>query len=283
VRPFEATALGPLVAKILTGPIPVPSRAAPEAGLPEAFDAWMAHMLVRDPAARYASAEEVADALASALDRGAEEPRAAVAARDESSIRERAAAGDVASAVRATIGQFGDEILRYLYAVLRDEDLANEAFSMFCERVLMALPRFEWRCSARTWAYTLARRSVADVVRGERKWRRWLEPLSESSVEAAVQRVRSATWPLLRTERRSALLQLRDDLTSDDRMLLILRVDRGLAWQEVARVFLHDDSPAEHDVRREAARLRKRFQLVRERLQEQARAKGLALESLEMG
>jgi eukaryotic-like serine/threonine-protein kinase len=282
VRAFEAAALGPLVTKILTGPIPVPSRAAPEAALPREFDAWMARMLVRDPAARHASAEEVADSLAAALDAVAG-ARTALGAPDESTIRERAAAGDVASAAGATIGQFGGEILRYLYAVLRDEDLANEAFSAFCERLLIALPRFQWRCSARTWAYTLARRSAADAVRAERRRRRWLEPLTESRVEVAVQQVRSATWPLLRTERRSALLQLSDDLPPDDRMLLILRVDRGLAWQDVARVFLQDEAANDGVVRREAARLRKRFQLIRERLQDRARAKGLALESLEMG
>jgi eukaryotic-like serine/threonine-protein kinase len=41
VRPFEAKALARLVARILAGPIPVPSRLAPEAPIPPEVDAWM--------------------------------------------------------------------------------------------------------------------------------------------------------------------------------------------------------------------------------------------------
>ena len=79
------------------------------------------------------------------------------------------------------------------------------------------------------------------------------------------------TWPLLRTERRSALLQLTEDLSTDDRMLLVLRLDRGLAWPDVARVFLQKEAPEERKVLRESARLRKRFQVLRERLRDRAR------------
>ena len=67
VRAFEAPALGPLVAKILTGPPPVPSRAAPEARIPAEVDAWMARLLVRDPAMRPASAGAVTEAFAAAV------------------------------------------------------------------------------------------------------------------------------------------------------------------------------------------------------------------------
>jgi serine/threonine-protein kinase len=61
--PFSAHALGPLVAKILAGPIPVPSKAAPDVSLPPEIDAWMARALVRDPAARFGSAKEMAHAF----------------------------------------------------------------------------------------------------------------------------------------------------------------------------------------------------------------------------
>jgi RNA polymerase sigma-70 factor (ECF subfamily) len=82
----------------------------------------------------------------------------------------------------------------------------------------------------------------------------------------------------LRTERRVALLQLSDELAADDRLLIVLRVDRGLAWQEVARVFLEKEAPDDTEVNRESARLRKRFQIVRERLRDEARARGLRLD-----
>jgi len=62
-RPFRAPALGPLIAKLTVAPIPVPSAEAPDAGIPPAIDAWMSRVLVRDPAARIQSADELAATL----------------------------------------------------------------------------------------------------------------------------------------------------------------------------------------------------------------------------
>ena len=50
-------------------------------------------------------------------------------------------------------------------------------------------------------------------------------------------------------------------------MLLTLRVDRRLSFQDLARV-LHDapDKVAAENIAREAARLRKRFQAIKDKL-----------------
>jgi eukaryotic-like serine/threonine-protein kinase len=82
-RPFTAPALGPLIGRILGGPVPVPSQAAPDAKLTPEIDAWMVRALARDPAARAGSAKELADSfllaagVADTLDRGG--PMSAVA------------------------------------------------------------------------------------------------------------------------------------------------------------------------------------------------------------
>ncbi|MFO0668842.1 MAG: serine/threonine-protein kinase [Polyangiaceae bacterium] len=62
VLPFDGQSLGDLLVKICTSPVPVPSQIAP--GLPPAFDAWFAKALDREPALRFSSANELADALA---------------------------------------------------------------------------------------------------------------------------------------------------------------------------------------------------------------------------
>jgi serine/threonine protein kinase len=62
VLPFEGQSVGDLLVKICTGPLPMPSDAVP--GLPAAFDAWFARALDRDPETRFASAPELAEALA---------------------------------------------------------------------------------------------------------------------------------------------------------------------------------------------------------------------------
>jgi serine/threonine protein kinase len=61
VLPFDGESLGDLLVKICTGPIPVPSQFAP--GLPPQIDAWMARALDREPAQRFQTAQELADAL----------------------------------------------------------------------------------------------------------------------------------------------------------------------------------------------------------------------------
>ncbi len=59
-RPFDGETLGDLVMKICAEPLPIPSSFAP---VPPGFDVWFAHALTRDPAGRFQSAGELADAL----------------------------------------------------------------------------------------------------------------------------------------------------------------------------------------------------------------------------
>jgi serine/threonine-protein kinase len=262
VRPFQDKPVGRLYAQILTGLIQAPSKVAPEALFAPEVDAWMAHALSRDPAARFGSARDLAAAFAKIVTSS----EAKTTTGDESAICRPFEKGDMAAAATAALKQFGPEVLRYLAGSLGDTDLAQDAFSGFCERVWSSLPRFEWRCSFRTWAYVLARRAAADVKRVEVRERQRREPLTDSRISAVAEQVRTETSPMLRTEGKSALARLREDLSPEDKMILILRVDRDLAWQEVARVFLESDAPSEDELRTESARVRKRFQLIQSKL-----------------
>jgi serine/threonine-protein kinase len=270
VRPFEGHALGPLIGKILAGPIPVPSRVAPEAKVAPAFDTWMARALARSPKARFASATELAESLAELA-----ESQPPLSVLDEGDPISKAwRTGDMEATARVAILQLGPEILRYLGTLL-PATVADDAFSIFCERLWSSLSRFEGRCSFRTWAYLLARRASVDVLRAEGRHLGRQTELTESRVEAVAEQVRTATLPLLKTAGRSALAQLRDELPHEDKMLLVLRIDRELPWKDIACVFLDQESPSDADLRRESARLRQRFQLVKGRLRERARAAGI--------
>jgi serine/threonine-protein kinase len=59
--PFEGEAVGDLLVKLCTAPLPVPSQIA--ADLPPGFDAWFAKALSREPAGRFATAAELAESL----------------------------------------------------------------------------------------------------------------------------------------------------------------------------------------------------------------------------
>jgi RNA polymerase sigma-70 factor (ECF subfamily) len=178
-------------------------------------------------------------------------------------------------AAQVGLRRLGPEVFGFLAGVLRSEDDAQEIFSLFAERFWSNLPGFRWGCSLRTWAYVIARNESRRFQRREASPRNKRASLSEAGELAEV--IRSETVSLLKTERRSKLLELRDELEEEDRALLVLRVDRGLDWQDVARAMSSttDDELEPEELRREAARLRKRFQLLRERLRGIATSRGL--------
>lgn len=189
----------------------------------------------------------------------------------ETRIRERFDAGDLGAATTAALETYGPEILGLLLSLHRSEDEASDAFSLFAERLWTSMDRFEWKCSMRTWAYVVARRASHDVRRAEHRHEKRAVRLSEvDDVAALVAKVRTTTLTILRTETKSALQKLREELPEEDQMLLVLRVDRKLAWDDLARVF-----DAEADPKKESARLRKRFQLVKEKLFTLGKQRGL--------
>jgi eukaryotic-like serine/threonine-protein kinase len=76
--PFEGEAVGDLLVKICTAPLPVPSQWTP--GLTPAFDAWFMRALAREPAERFKTALDLADAmcLACGLPAGRASPASAL-------------------------------------------------------------------------------------------------------------------------------------------------------------------------------------------------------------
>ncbi len=60
--PFEGDVLGDIVLKVCAAPIPAPSKVNPS--VPPGFDAWFARACSRDPAKRFQTADELAQALA---------------------------------------------------------------------------------------------------------------------------------------------------------------------------------------------------------------------------
>jgi serine/threonine-protein kinase len=60
--PFEGDVLGDIVLKVCAAPIPEPSSVNPN--VPMGFDAWFARACSRDPAKRFQTADELAQALA---------------------------------------------------------------------------------------------------------------------------------------------------------------------------------------------------------------------------
>jgi len=196
--------------------------------------------------------------------------------RLEQQIRERFDAGDLHGAATLGIRGYGPEIFGVLVSLQRDESLAHEAFSAFAERLWRGLPAFEWQCSFRTWAYTIARnasRNLADATRVRKR----VTPLpSDSELEAVAAEVRSTTQSFLKSRVKDGLAKLREALPSDDQLLLVLRFDKEMSWNEIARVMSTAEAALDAATeKREAARLRQRGQTLKRELLAKAKAAGL--------
>ena len=174
---------------------------------------------------------------------------------------------DHRAAATLLIGALGGDVMRVLHARFRDETVTGEVFSRFAEDMWSGLPSFAFRCSVRAWLFMLARnagnRYLAREVRRERRQ----VPLSAAGPLAGeLERVRTATLAHLRTSNRTRVAELRAQLSEEEQLLLTLRVDRELEWREIAVVMLGEPEASDDDLTREAARLRKRFQIVKEKL-----------------
>jgi RNA polymerase sigma-70 factor (ECF subfamily) len=196
----------------------------------------------------------------------------------EKAIRALLSARDVDGATTAAIRLYGGEVFGFLLALdAGDEVGAGEDFSIFCEHLWRGLATFAWTCALRTWLYAVARNASRARRRAARRRERLFVGFSSCpDVAQTAARVRTETISYLRTARRTQIADLRQSLSPDDQTLLILRVDRDLSWLDLARIFLGEEEEAPADaLQREAARLRKRFQIVKRRLLELGQEQGL--------
>ncbi len=185
-------------------------------------------------------------------------------------------ARDFDRAATAAVKGYGPELLGFLVALHGDAQQAGDVFSQLCEDLWRGLPGFERRSSFRTWAYTLARHALHRFRRGAGRRAGREVPMSQcADVSRVAARVRTQTLSALRTDKRNRLVQLREALPAEDQALLILRVDKNFDWNEIAQVMHEDEKLDDETLKREAARLRKRFQLVKEKLREAAKREGL--------
>ncbi|MCA9618899.1 MAG: RNA polymerase sigma factor [Myxococcales bacterium] len=188
-------------------------------------------------------------------------------------MRRRLVARELEAAATLAIERLGPEIMGFLLSLTRDETVAGESFSQFCEDLWRGLPGFRGEASVRTWAYTLARHAAYRQLRDPH--RRRGVALSQHPVLAELEeRTRTSTLQHLRSEVREAVSRLRDALPPDDRALLVLRIDRGLSFQDIA-VVLSGEPLAAEERKRRATMLRKRLERVKAKLREMAEQEGL--------
>jgi RNA polymerase sigma-70 factor (ECF subfamily) len=177
-------------------------------------------------------------------------------------VRQLIAAGRQREATDLMLTRLSPELRPFLHRLLGDASLVDEALSNTCEHLWQRLAQFRWEYSLRSWSYIFARRE-ASRCRAARS--RMVAP--PTMLSAADGRTVYATPSAGRSTSAPNLLHLlHASISDDDRDLLVLRVERGLSWREVAAAFLEDDEPSAEAIQRESARLRQRYRAIRVRL-----------------
>jgi len=181
-------------------------------------------------------------------------------------VRALLAAADQRGAATLALREYGPKILGYLQVVLRDEADASDAFSVFAENLWRGLADWRGEASLRTWAYKLAWNAALNLR--DQAWRRRGRRFRTSEASRLADEIRTRT--VVKVERQRAhLAALRAELSDEEQTLLVLRIDQGLAWEEIAEVM------ATPEARPDTAMLRKRFERLKERLGKLARERGL--------
>ena len=80
----------------------------------------------------------------------------------------------------------------------------------------------------------------------------------------------------MRTDVKDRFAALRETLSPEEQSLLVLRVDRELSWDDVARIMYDGDDDNDEELKRHTTNLRQRFRQLKIRLEEWAKNEGLA-------
>ncbi len=184
----------------------------------------------------------------------------------EDAVRALLAADDVPGAATLAIQEFGPPVLRYLRSILRDEDDASDAFSIFAENVWRGLATWRGDGSLKAWSFRLAWNAAINMK--NEAWRRRGRRFFTGEASALAESIRTRSH--LKVERqRQALDKLRESLDVDDVSLLSLRIDQKLSWAEISSILSESGEKAE------PAALMKRFERLKLRLAKMAKEQGL--------
>ena len=174
-------------------------------------------------------------------------------------------AGDAASFVLSALGA---ELFGVLTVVLDDRLATRVVYGAISDALGREIDSFAWRCSLRIWAYAVARRELARL-RSNRE-----APRTPVSVPSP-RRPFSGT-PYRSTFTSSLAARLRDGLSTEDRELLVLRVDRGFTWAELAVMSLGERASPRRAAT-EAEDLRARFARIRAKIARRAARHGVVV------
>lgn len=158
-----------------------------------------------------------------------------------------------ASAMDRLVAIYMDQVARYSYVILRDEEQAADAVQETFLRVIQSVVRFDTSRSFKPWLFTLARRSCLDLQRQDARRSAALRAGAEAatgfeagyatelapdgteeSVPVAIDPVEDIRVLLARREDHERALAALARLDDDARQIISLRLLEDFTFQEIA-------------------------------------------------
>lgn len=195
----------------------------------------------------------------------------------ETAIREALLRGDLEAVVQLAFDAHGPALAAFVRSRVPAGTDAEEVMAEVAAALWGALPTLQLHTSMRGYLFQMARHSVHRHLDREVRRGRLGVPLDElPSGFLGPEAVRTDTPAYLKTANKDLLAALRGSLSPEERTLLQLRIDQGLAFREIAQAMAEEgDALDERALTREAARWRKRYQLTKDRLRTLAQDAGL--------
>ena len=190
---------------------------------------------------------------------------------EEHEIRDYCEDANFSDATRVIFDQYGGEVRAFLNARTRTRASMEDVFSSFSEDVWKGLPSFRFQGKVRSWVYTVARNALFRHSKSRKRWGSRHVPSELDDMQTEVRR--SITTQLGDVAWLEPVLSA---LELPDRRLLEQRLVLSMPWRDIAAECAAERAgkcaPSERDIERESARLRKRYQILLERLRGQLAA-----------
>jgi len=161
---------------------------------------------------------------------------------------------------------YGAELFGFLIGVLDERRAAREVYTAVLERLPEEAARFAAVCSARTLAYTLARREL-----GRRRDGDFVKRASRTTDECSSSTPQAGS-PYRSRSQANLITSIRSRLAPRDLEMLILRIDRQMTWRDLAMTSIGPGSTSKLEA--EAKRLRARFRRLSEHIERSAKRRG---------
>jgi RNA polymerase sigma-70 factor (ECF subfamily) len=174
---------------------------------------------------------------------------------DSPDLISRIEAGDVA-AFREIYDEHRQFVFRFIYAMVRDRDLTEELTQETFVRAFSSIRSMRRESSLATWLGGIARNAALSSFRSGRRDRLRVE-IDDASIAELKAPERGPERALLDTELSNVIDSALAELSSERRMVFVLKVLEHLSYQEISEIMGHSIPKLKTDLHRARLEMRR--------------------------